>query len=59
MSGTGADYWARLPMQLAQERTKAIAALCGCPNEPSDKLLACMKGKPVATIVEIQGKFQV
>ncbi|CAH0394658.1 unnamed protein product [Bemisia tabaci] len=57
MSGTGHCPWAIISPQLAKDRTKALAVLCGCPSEPSDELLKCMQEVHLALLLEMSKRF--
>nr|XP_018917976.1 PREDICTED: esterase FE4-like [Bemisia tabaci] len=58
MSGTGHCPWAIINPQLAKDRTKALAVLCGCPSEPSDELLKCMQEVHPESLLEMSKRFQ-
>lgn len=58
-SGAALVPWSVVPVQLAINRTHALAKLTNCPAASTVELLNCLKKIQAKTLVELQPKFHV
>ncbi|KAI5696691.1 hypothetical protein M8J75_016521 [Diaphorina citri] len=58
-SGTASCSWASTPAWLARDRAHAFATLVGCPTQPIETVLDCLRQLPTETFVTTLNKFHI
>lgn len=58
-SGSTSCSWALIPQGLARDRARAFTTLTGCPTQPAESTLDCLRKLPVHTFVKTHEKLLI